>query len=432
MLLKTILVFDNLFEGKAHGIKMKIIIAPDSFKESLSSVEVAQTIHHAFQIALHSAELVSIPMGDGGEGTLAALAEALPITQHPVEVTGPMFEPRTARFGVLSLDVKQVNVLFSDIWQSDVLHPDASQPKVSQSDVSHQEDIAIIEMAQASGLKLVPKHERNPLYSTSFGTGELILNAVKKGYKRLIIGLGGSATCDGGMGALSAFGVEFFDITGKPLKPIGANLSKIEHIELSNLNPMIADCEFLLAHDVNNHLLGLEGALMYAPQKGASPKDIELLHKGLENFSFQISRSTQKQIGELPGTGAAGGLASGLFAFCNARLVPGASLMMELVGFSQKLENADLVITGEGQLDSQSLHGKTPIAIAKLAKEKNIPVIAFAANLKGDLEELYRQGILAVFSIVPGPVSEEMSIKLAKPWLCHAAYNIARLLKLKK
>lgn len=373
---------------------MKIIIAPDSFKESLSSVEVAHTIHRAFEVVLHPAEYELIPMADGGEGTLAALDQGLPLIQHTIEVTGPLFQRHKAHYAILQ-----------------------------------QEKTAIIEMAQASGLRFVPMQTRNPLHTTSYGTGELILDAVKNGCKRFIIGLGGSATCDGGIGALSALGVQFKSTEGQTLKPIGANLNKISHIDLSGLNPRILECEFLLAHDVDNPLLGLEGALMYAPQKGASSEDVELLHKGLENFSYQITQSTQKQLGELPGTGAAGGLAAGLFAFCNARLTPGAALIMELLGFSQKLENANLVITGEGQLDNQSLHGKTTIAIAKLAQEKSIPVIVFAANLNNDLTELYQQGILAAFSIAPGPITKEKSIELAKSFLTRAAYNVARLLK---
>lgn len=374
---------------------MKIVIAPDSFKESLSSVEVAHTIHQAFLLALHSAEYVVIPMADGGEGTLAALAQALPLTKHTVEVTGPLFKKHQAHYGVLQ-----------------------------------QDNTAIIEMSQASGLRWVPLEERDPLQTTTYGTGELILDAIEQGYRRIIIGLGGSATSDGGMGALTALGIEFKDITHQTLKPIGENLSKIASIDLSELDPRIAECEFVLAHDVDNPLLGLEGALMYAPQKGATPEDVELLHKGYENFSLQLTNTTGKSLGNLKGTGAAGGMAAGLFAFLNARLTPGAPLLMELVSLPEKLENANFVITGEGQLDGQSLHGKTPISIAKLAKSKNIPVIAFAAYIKDEMDELYQQGITAAFSIAPGPVAKEICLKYAKPLLMQSAYNVARLLKL--
>lgn len=373
---------------------LNIIIAPDSFKESYSSVEVAEAIYNGFHSVFPDANFVMAPMADGGTGTLAALAEALPLKKHTVTVAGPLFQPQQAHFAVLE-----------------------------------QEGLAIIEMAQASGLHLLTIPERNPLLTTTYGTGELILHALDAGFRRFIIGLGGSATCDGGMGALSALGIQFKDEHQQNLKPMGANLSKIVHIETAELDPRIVDCEFVLAHDVDNSLLGLTGALMYAPQKGATKSDLEMLTQGFEHYASHLQNTTQKNVCAMAGTGAAGGLAAGLFAFLNACLTPGAHLVMELTGFADKMDNAQLVITGEGQLDSQSLHGKTTITIAKMAQSKNIPVIAFVGQLKGEMQDFYQQGLTAAFSIAPGPITLETCIKQVQPLLVQSSHNVARLFK---
>lgn len=375
---------------------MKIIIAPDSFKESLSSVAVANAIYQGFAEAYPKATYELLPMADGGEGTLEALSHALPLKFYTVTVSGPLFEPRYAKFGLLE-----------------------------------EGQLAVIEIAQASGLSMVPMKYRNPLNTTTYGTGELILQALDKGCRRFIICLGGSASCDLGIGALTALGLQFKDENNNTLKPIGGNLAKIVSIDVSGLDPRLAECEFMLAYDVDNFLLGSAGALMYAPQKGALAEDLTLLQEGLEHCTELMETEGGKKLSTLIGGGAAGGLSAGLFAFLNARLFSGATLIMNLVGLEKKIRQADLIITGEGQLDSQTLHGKAPIAIAKLAKRDNIPVIVFAAQITGDLDELYKQGILAAFSIAPGPITKEYSIDSANKLLWKSAHNVARMLMLR-
>jgi len=373
---------------------MKIVIAPDSFKGSLSASEVALAIEQGFSHALPKAEYIRVPMADGGEGTLDALLANECLTLHFAAVTNPLGEKIKAAFGI--------------------------QP----------DNTAVIEMATASGLSLIPPLKHNPLQSTTFGTGELILAALDKGCRRFIIGLGGSATCDGGVGALTALGVQFKNAQGETITPNAEGLEKLATIDATLLDPRLAESEFILAHDVNNPLLGLEGALMYAPQKGATAAQVETLHIVLERYALMLSELTQKSIGTLPGTGAAGGLAGGLFAFLNATLKSGAWLVMEHVNLREKMQNANLVITGEGQIDAQTIRGKTPIAVAQLAHELKIPVIAIAARLGRGYYEVYKHGIHAVFSMINAPVSEEVCHAYTQPLLGSAANNIARLLAL--
>lgn len=373
---------------------MKIVIAPDSFKGSLSASEVALTIEQGFSHALPKAEYLRVPMADGGEGTLDALLASERLTLHFAEVTNPLGEKMKAAYGI--------------------------QP----------DNTAVIEMATASGLSLVPALKRNPLQTTTFGTGELIRAALDKECRRFIIGLGGSATCDGGVGALSALGVQFKNALGEAITPNAAGLDKLATIDATLLDARLVESEFILAHDVDNPLLGLAGALMYAPQKGATAAQVETLHIILERYALMLSEITQKSIGTIPGTGAAGGLAAGLFAFLNATLKPGAVVVMENVNLREKMHNANLIVTGEGQIDAQTIRGKTPVAVAQLAHELNIPVIAIAARLGKGYYEVYKHGINAVFSMINAPVSEEICHAYTQPLLGSAANNIARLLAL--
>lgn len=373
---------------------MKIIIAPDSFKGSLSASEVALAIEQGFSHALPKAEYSRVPMADGGEGTLDALLANQKLTLHYAEVTNPMGEKMRAAYGI--------------------------QP----------DNTAVIEMATASGLSLVPPLKRNPLNTTTFGTGELILAALDNGCRKFIIGLGGSATCDGGVGALAALGVRFKNSRGETITPNAEGLETLISIDTSSLDPRLSACEFIVAHDVDNAFLGLEGALMYAPQKGATPAQVETLHIIFERYALMLWHLTQKPIGNIPGTGSAGGLAAGLLAFLNATLKPGASVVMENVNLREKMQNANLVITGEGQIDAQTIRGKTPIAVAKLAQELKIPVIGIAARLGRGYHEVYGHGIDAVFSMINSPISEEVCHAYTQPLLAAAANNIARLLAL--
>lgn len=374
---------------------MKIVIAPDSFKGALSASEAADAIELGFRYCYKQTECVKVPMADGGEGTLDCLLKAVNATLETIQVTTPLGEKKQASFGLL---------------------PD---------------NTALIEIAQASGLQHVPPSQRDILNSSSFGSGELIKAALEKGSRQFVIGLGGSATCDGGLGALAALGVVFKDNQGNKLEPKALSLQKMSEVDTSNLDPRLLESTFLLAHDVENPLLGLTGALKYAPQKGAGPKEIEFLHKGLENYAYVLERTTNKHLNNLPGLGAAGGLTAGLYAFLNATLKPGAEVVIEKVGLPQILKEAALVITGEGQLDDQSLYGKTPIAVARLAKQFNLPVIAITGSLGEGFEGAYPCGIDAVFSIINKPLSQESSLALTKPMLIQTAYNIARLLQLR-
>ncbi len=377
---------------------MKIVIAPDSFKESCSAIQAAEAIATAFKSVFPMANIVLAPMADGGEGTLECLlyhTDNQPQnTVHTVSVSAPLGQPIQANYGILNQTV-------------------------------------IIEMAQASGLGLVSMADRNPLKASTFGTGELILDSLNKGYKRFIIGLGGSATCDAGMGALSALGIEFYDKEQQLLKPCGANLKKIVSINTEHLDKRALEAEFILAHDINNPILGPTGALVYAPQKGATDSDLEILNEGLHNFVKLIQNNTKHQaIGTVDGGGAAGGLAAGLFAFLNASLKPGAKVLLEAMNFSKLINNANLIITGEGKMDRQSLYGKAPIVIAQEAISQQIPVIAIVGKIGDDHASLYEVGIDAIFSIADGPRTDDYCKKNVLNLLTQTSINIARLIDL--
>jgi glycerate kinase len=374
---------------------MKIIIAPDAYKESLSAKEVCSAIYRGFIEIFPASEIIGLPLADGGEGTLECLLNANQGTVYFSNITGPLKETLKAPFGILN------------------------------------DNTAVIEIAQAAGLPLVPHHQRNPLKTTSYGCGELIRHALDKGCRQFLIGLGGSATCDGGIGALAALGLQFKDNQGQEIEYTGQGLAKLDHIDISTMDARLVSSEFILAHDVNSPLLGPEGAIQYTPQKGATIAQTDFLQHALENYAQVLSKTSHtlhKNIETVPGTGAAGGLAAGLFAFLNAKLEPGAPLLIKTLNLRKNLQDAQLVITGEGQIDSQTLQGKTPIAVAKLAKEFNLPVIAIAGRLGKGYYKVYEQGIDAVFSIANGPMSETFCMDHAKTLLTSTATNIARLL----
>lgn len=374
---------------------MKFIIAPDSFKGSLSAAEIAKTIAQTLKVHFPNAECILAPMADGGEGTLDCLMSGKGGKIEKAMVSDPLGRTISASFGIL------------------------------------ENDTAIIETAQASGLTLLKEQERNPLITSTLGTGELILKALDSGARQFIIGLGGSATCDGGMGALAALGVQFKNISLNTLPPCGQSLAQIHEINTKGLDPRLKECEFILAHDVDNALLGLNGALMYAPQKGAKPADIEQLHKGYEQWAYLLQQTSGKKISDIPGSGAAGGLGAGLYSFLNARFEPGAAFMMKQIDLDSHLKEASVVFTGEGQIDPQTLHGKTPIAVAKLAKAHQLPVIAVTGSLKEGFEAVYSLGIDAVFCLPNAPMTKKECLRSAKPLLINLINNIAHLLKLR-
>ncbi len=358
---------------------MKIAIAPDSFKESLSAVDAAEAIRQGVLDACCNAETVIAPMADGGEGTVEAVVAAAGGRYQREEVHDPLGRTVTARFGMLD---------------------DSAQT-------------AVIEMAAASGLELLDKDERNPMVTSTRGTGALIRSALNAGARRIIIGVGGSATVDGGIGMAAELGVKFYDKNDNIIEnPKGADLEHIGKVDTAGLNEMAGKAEFIVACDVQNPLLGKDGAAkVYGPQKGAGPLMVEKLEKGLENLSRIIQENLDIAVADMPGAGAAGGLGAGLAAFLGAKIESGIRTVIEVVDLQSKLKGCDLVITGEGKADYQSAFGKTPAGVGELAKKLNIPAILLAGKLGEGYKELYRHGIVASFAIMDGPMGLEDAIK---------------------
>lgn len=378
-------------------MEMKIVIAPDSFKESLTALEVAESIEKGFKRILPDAEYVKVPMADGGEGTVQSLVDATGGKIIQKQVTGPLGEPVEAFFGILG-----------------------------------NKSTAVIEMAAASGLHLVPADKRNPLLTTTRGTGELIVAALDYGVKHIIIGIGGSATNDGGMGMAKALGVQFLDKNGAGIGEGGGALGELASINLSNVDSRLENIKIDVACDVNNPLIGERGAsAIFGPQKGATPKMISQLDNCLGHFADIVERDLGKQIKDVPGAGAAGGLGGGLLAFLPAELKRGVDIVIEATGLSDLVHDADLAITGEGKIDGQTVFGKTPIGVAKTAKKYGIPVIGIAGNVSGDSQIVHEYGIDAIFSIVPGVVPLEDAFAHAKEYVERTAANIAAVWKMK-
>lgn len=351
---------------------MKIVIAPDSFKESLSASEVAKAIEKGLRRVLPGAEYVRVPMADGGEGTVDAVTAATGGRLVRRTVRGPLGKPVRAAFGLL---------------------PDGA---------------AVIEMAAASGLPLVPPTQRNPLKTSSFGTGELIRAAIARGARRIVVGIGGSATNDCGAGMAQALGAVFRDARGRVLaRPLGGgDLGAVAIIDLSGLTQTLADVEVVVACDVRNPLCGPKGAsAVFGPQKGATPAQVALLDGNLAHFGALLERATGRRVMKRPGAGAAGGLGAGLMGFCGARLVSGAALVCEVVGLARHLENADVVITGEGRIDFQTAFGKTPAGVAQVAAAHGVPVIGLGGGLADDAHRILRHGFAALEASVARPMS---------------------------
>jgi len=324
---------------------MKIVIAPDSFKGSLTAIEVSNALEKGVKKAYPEALVEKIPMADGGEGTVQCLINATQGKIYDKEVTGPLGDPVIASFGVLG-----------------------------------DQDAAAIEMASASGLPLVPPEKKNPLITTTFGTGQLIKAALDHGCSTMIIGIGGSATNDGGAGMVQALGVQLLDKNNKGIGFGGAQLASLDHIDISNMDKRISKTKILVASDVQNPLCGPTGASrIYGPQKGATEDMIATLDHSLSHFADIIKRDLGKDIKDIPGAGAAGGLGAGLMAFLNAELKPGIDIVINTVRLEEIVQDADLVITGEGEINGSTIYGKTPIGVARVAKKFQIPVVSISA-----------------------------------------------------
>ena len=385
---------------------MKIIIAPDSFKESLSAEGVANAVGRGFGEVFPSAELVLLPVADGGEGTTDALIAATVGQRISQKATGPLGDQVDAFWGMLGSKTPQEN------------------------QVNHQ--TAVIEMAAASGLDLITPEQRDPLKTTTRGTGELILAALEQGAQHIIIGLGGSATNDGGAGMLQALGIKLLDELGNDIPAGGGGLSKLQSIDLSQMDCRLKNVHFEVACDVDNPLIGPNGAsAIFGPQKGATPELVERLDQNLKHFAELTLAATGKDIINASGAGAAGGLGGAFLGYLNANLKSGIDIVLDAVAFESYLEGASLVVTGEGRIDSQSVRGKTPVGVSKRVKAVgDIPVIALAGSVSSDAEVVYQHGIDAVFSVVQGVTTLNNALAEADFNLYQTARNVARVMSL--
>lgn len=368
------------------------LLAPDSFKGTLSASQVCDAMERGIKRVFSNAICLKVPMADGGEGTVEALLgpEGELITK---QVTGPLGRPVQASYGVIE-----------------------------------DGTTALIEMASASGLSLLSPEERNPLKATTYGTGELILDALDRGVKRILIGLGGSATNDAGAGCMQALGVHFFDANGKSLPLGGAALQDLHTIDDSELDGRLKEVEILLACDVENPLIGAFGAAnVFGPQKGATPGMVKTLERAMNHFATQVKLQIGKDIAYTPGAGAAGGLGGGLFAFTSAELHRGVDLVIEHTRLRDKIRVCDYVFTGEGTIDNQTRFGKTPYGVAKLAKKMNRPVIGVAGSI-GAVDALYNCGFNALFSIVPGILPQEKVYERTSEYITTTVENIVRVM----
>lgn len=372
---------------------MKIVIAPDSFKESLTALAVAEAIGEGFRRILPQAQYRLVPMADGGEGLVQSIVDATQGEKFSTQVTAPLGNKVSASWGMTG---------------------------DGQS--------AVIEMAEASGLHLVPTDKRNPLISTSYGSGELISTALDKGLRRIILGIGGSATNDGGVGMLQALGAKFVDKTGKSLSFGGAALADLAQIDMSGLDPRLQETRIEVACDVDNPLCGEHGAsAVFGAQKGATKADIQRLDAALRHFAEQVQTQLGIDIQTPKGAGAAGGMGGGLMLLPQVCLRSGVQMVIEAVDLAAAIADADIVVTGEGRMDGQSVHGKTPIGVAKLAKSAGKPVIAIVGSLREDYFEVYGAGIDAVFPIIRQINSLENTLQAGRENLISTAENVARL-----
>jgi len=373
---------------------MKILIAPDSFKENLSAKEVAQAIERGIKKVDENIQTSIVPMADGGEGTVESLVEATDGQIINVKVKDPLMRDIDSYYGVLG-----------------------------------DRKTAVIEMAAASGLALLEKDERNPMDTTSFGTGQLIKYAIEEGYKNIIIGIGGSATNDGGAGMLMALGAKLLDANGEDIGLGAKGLGKLKSIDLYNFHEDIKDCNFVVACDVDNPLVGKRGAsYVFGPQKGADEHMVKILDANLENFGKVVEDTLEISLLQYPGAGAAGGMGAALLAFLDAELERGIDIVIEATQLERKIMDSNLVITGEGKIDGQTQFGKTPYGIATLAKKYNKPVIAIAGGIGEDASVLYEKGINSIFSIVNKPMTLEEAMVHGESLLEDTAERIIRAL----
>lgn len=371
---------------------MKIVIAPDSFKESLSAPDAAAAIERGIKQAYPGAHTVCVPMADGGEGTVEAVLAATGGQWRTTAVTGALGESLDAPWG----------------WLDD--------------------GTAVIEMAAAAGLEQTPPEQRDPLRASSAGVGQLIRAALDAGAKRIILGLGGSSTNDGGAGLLSALGVRLLDKRGKDLAPGGAALADLDRIDIQGLDARLSSVQIDIASDVDNPLCGPQGAShIFGPQKGATPEQVALLDNSLQQFADVCARDLGRDLRNAPGAGAAGGLGFAAHAFLDARFRPGVEVVAELGKLAEAMEGATLAFTGEGRMDAQTLRGKTPAGVARIAQHAGVPVVALAGSLGEGYQDLHAGGITAAFSLAPGPLTLQQACEHAGQYLCDRARDVTQL-----
>lgn len=375
---------------------MKIVIAPDSYKESLSAPDVARVIEKGFREIFPDATYVRVPLADGGEGTVEAMIAATQGNERHARVAGPLNTPVDAVWGL-----------------------------------SGDGSTAFIEMAAASGLALVPHEKRDPLLTTSYGTGELITQALDHGAKSIVIGIGGSATNDGGVGMMQALGVHFLDSDNQEIGRGGGSLHQLAQIDISGIDPRLADCTVRVACDVTNPLIGPQGASrVFGPQKGATETMITTLDDNLAHYAEVIARTFDVDVKQFPGAGAAGGMGAALKVFLHAELRRGIDVVTQALHLEDQIHDCTLVVTGEGRLDSQSVNGKVPVGVASIAKKYDKPVIAIAGSLHPDVDVVYQHGIDAIFSVLSALSTREEAFSGASDNIYRTARNVAAMVKI--
>jgi glycerate kinase len=371
---------------------MRIVVSPDKFKGSLSALDAARAMARGVLSVLPDAEVGRVPMADGGEGTVDALIAATAGSERKERVTGPLGDPVDARYGLLG-----------------------------------DGRTAVIEMATASGLVLIPRNRRDPLRATTRGTGDLLRAAIAAGASKVILGIGGSATNDGGAGLGQALGFRLLDDQGREIGPGGGELERLTRVDPAGRYDGLDGVEIAIACDVTNPLCGSDGAsAVYGPQKGATPEQVARLDRNLDRFATIVERDLGVSIRDLPGSGAAGGLGGGLVAFANGKLKRGVELIIDAVGLRDRLRNADLCLTAEGALDASSAFGKTAVGVSRLARSMGIPTIALAGTIGRGAEAVLAEGIDAYFSICPGPIRFDDAIARAEPLLERATAQALR------
>lgn len=375
---------------------MKILVAADSFKDALSSAAVCKAIATGLKEAIPAVEADSFPLADGGEGTVEILKEHLNGEEVNLEVEDPLGRPVRATY-LLSADQKT----------------------------------AYVEMAQASGLPLLREEERNPLHTSTFGTGQLIRHAVaERGARHILLGIGGSATNDMGIGLAAALGYRFLDENGQELEPVGKNLEAIQRVDRDARLPELDEVRCTVLCDVDNPLYGLKGAAhIYGPQKGASPEEVVALDRGLKHLADLVQGAWGLDLAETPGAGAAGGLGAGAMAFLGAELKPGIEAILQITGFAERLKQYDYIFTGEGKIDGQSLHGKLIRGITRAAQRSEKPVIALCGRLDLSPDGIRELGLSAAFSISDGPMALSDALRRTGELLERTAFNVGRLLR---